>query len=216
MPVDTNSEDRPRKGKRTRQQILERALDLASSHGLEGLTIGRLSSELGMSKSGLFGHFGSKTDLQLATVEAAMQRFEESVVNPALEDEPGLERLLHWLTLWADHIEHSPYRGGCFFQAASLEFDGRPGEVRDLVAKATGSWLAMLESELEAAKAARQIRKATDARQLSFELHAMVQQANWASQLLEIDNAFGMARQAMLSRLQQAVTPSGASLLRQT
>jgi len=123
------------KGQRTRASILQRAVDLASLEGLEGLTIGRLAEELKMSKSGLFAHFGSKEELQLAAIDAAGQRFIDVVVKPAIEAPRGYPRLVAICNSWLDYVRRRVFPGGCFFAAASFEFDGRPGIVRDAVKK---------------------------------------------------------------------------------
>src|SRR5947209_15425720 len=112
------AEPRARKGVRTRESSLRTAVDLASVEGLEGLTIGRLADELKMSKSGLFAHFGSKEELQLAAIEAAGQRFLEAVVRPGLEAERGYPRLMAICRLWLDYVERQVFPGGCFFAAA--------------------------------------------------------------------------------------------------
>src|SRR5919112_3923894 len=114
-----------------RDAILERAVEVASAEGLEGLTIGRLSSELGLSKSGLFGHFGSKEELQLAAVDAAGAIFYREVVKPALSEPEGAPRLRAFCDRWIGYLERKVFSGGCFFAAAMTEFDGRPGPVRD-------------------------------------------------------------------------------------
>src|SRR5438045_1680435 len=118
---------------RTREAILERAMDLASVEGLEGLTIGRLAAELQMSKSGLFGHFGSKEELQLATVREAADRFAAEVVEPTLTEEEGSPRLHALCERYIGYLERNVFSGGCFFAAAAAEFDDRPGPVRDAV-----------------------------------------------------------------------------------
>ena len=123
------------KGERTRQSILDRAVDLASLEGLQGLTIGRLAEELGMSKSGLFAHFGSKEDLQIATIEAASQRY----ITRDLQPRPCASRAATRASMaicdaWLSYIRRGVFPGGCFFAAASFEFDSRPGPVRDRVA----------------------------------------------------------------------------------
>src|SRR5262249_38739798 len=117
------------KGARTRDSILRVAVNLASVEGLEGLTIGRLADELKMSKSGLFAHFGSKEDLQLATVEMARRIFVEHVVQPALAEPEGMPRLWALCNGWLSHVENHVFQGGCFFTAASFEFDSRSGPV---------------------------------------------------------------------------------------
>jgi len=107
----------------TRELILEHAMDIASAEGLEGVTIGRLATELKMSKSGLFAHFGSKVELQLATVNAARHVFEREIVEYAFRSQEGLTRLMEMLERWIGYIERRVFRGGCFFAAASAEFE---------------------------------------------------------------------------------------------
>src|SRR4051812_4536322 len=111
----------------TRGAILDRAVDLASSDGLEGLTIGRLAGETGMSKSGLFAHFGSKEELQLATVQTAAERFRDAVVLPAQAADAGAPRLRAYCEGFVDYMEQRVFPGGCFWAAAGPEMDDRPG-----------------------------------------------------------------------------------------
>jgi AcrR family transcriptional regulator len=178
-----------KKEQSTRDAILDRAVDLASSEGLEGLTIGRLAGEMELSKSGLFGHFGSKEELQLATVDAASRRFIREVVAPASDAEEGAERLRALCERYIDHLEREVFSGGCFWSAASAEFDGRPGPVRDAIRERFGAWLAELERQARVAGA-------EDPRQLAYELNALVQGANSAYQLLGDERAFDRAREA--------------------
>ena len=185
MPTTT-----PEKAGGTREAILERAIDLASAEGLEGLTIGRLASEMEMSKSGLFRHFGSKEELQLATVDAAASRYAAQVVYPALEAPDGEARLRRLCESYFDHLEASVFEGGCFWAASSAEFDDRPGPVRDKIREATSTWLALLAREAQAAGS-------EDPEQLAFELHSLGLGANLRSRLLEDPQAFTRARAAM-------------------
>jgi AcrR family transcriptional regulator len=187
MPVATP------KAASTRGAILDRAVDLASSEGLEGLTIGRLARELDMSKSGLFAHFGSKEGLQLATVEAAAQRFLDDVVLPAQDAEEGAPRLRAYCESFVSYMERRVFPGGCFWSAAGTEFDDRPGPVRDAVQGAVAAWLDEI---------ARQAKLAgvKDPRQLAFEVYAVGQGANTAHRLLGDDQAYARAR-ATLRRL---------------
>lgn len=173
-----------------REAILERAVEVASEEGLEGLTIGRLSTELGLSKSGLFGHFGSKEELQLATVDAAAAVFVREVIEPALAEPEGAPRLSAYLDRYVGYLEREVFSGGCFFAAASVEFDGRPGPVRD---KLRDGYRALLE---ELARQAR-IAGVADPEQLAFEAHALVQGANARYQLLDNTDAFARARRAL-------------------
>src|SRR5690606_23488444 len=114
-------------GERTRRTILETASRLATVEGLEGLSLGRLAQETGMSKSGLFAHFGSKEELQLATVDWAEEVFHAEVVDPALARPPGLERLWTLCDRFLRHVEDAVFPGGCFFASAAAELDTRPG-----------------------------------------------------------------------------------------
>jgi AcrR family transcriptional regulator len=176
--------------KGTREAILARAAELASAEGLEGLTIGRLAGELEMSKSGLFGHFGSKVGLQLATVEAAAGRFLHEVVEPALVEPEGAPRLRALCDGYLSHLERRVFPGGCFWAAATTEFDGRPGPVRDRIQEAFGAWLGELERQAA-------IAGANDPAQLAFELQAVIQSANSRFQLFGDRTVFRRARMAL-------------------
>ena len=196
------------KGERTRAGILERAVDLASLDGLEGVTIGRLADELSMSKSGLFAHFGSKEELQLATVEAARDRFVEEVVRPALAAPRGYPRLIAICRSWLDYVRRRVFPGGCFFAAASFEFDGRPGAVRDAIAKAMDEWLATLEKAIRMAKEEGHLGPKVDPAQLAFELNALFFGANFAWNLRHDAKAFARAQRAIEERLRSVVITS--------
>jgi AcrR family transcriptional regulator len=173
-----------------RDAILERAVEVASEEGLEGLTIGRLSSELGLSKSGLFGHFGSKEELQLAAVDAASAIFVREVIEPALAEPDGAPRLRAYCESWVGYLERKVFSGGCFVAAASTEFDGRPGPVRDKLRDGQAAWLAELAKQAALAGA-------DDPEQLVFEVSSLVQGANAAYQLFEDEDAFDRARRAI-------------------
>lgn len=200
-------------GARTRQAILEAAVDLASVEGLEGLTIGRLAAALSMSKSGLFAHFGSKEELQLATVEAARAVFIREVIRPAFEAARGLPRLWSLCDIWLSYVQGGVFRGGCFFAAASAEFDSRPGPVRDRIAAIMKEWLDMLHRAVVEAQAAGQLDREVAPAQLAFEFNSLEIGANWAFQLQGDRQAFARAREAILERLRRHSTPGGAALL---
>lgn len=200
-------------GERRRQEILSLAVDIASAEGLEGLTIGRLAGELGMSKSGLFGHFGSKEDLQLATVTRARDVFIQEILIPAEQRSRGLERLLSYLQRWLRYIERSVFRGGCFFAAAGLEFDSRPGRVRSLIAELSRNWLQLLADEIEEARSRGEIQASADPAQVAFEVHGLVQEANWAFRLLDDPDSFRRAESAIRNRLGAAATDQGAAVI---
>jgi len=189
---------------KTRREILEAAVDIASAEGLEGLSIGRLASELGMSKTGIFSHFGSKEQLQLATVEAAREVFLEEVAQPSLKSPRGIARVEAMLQHWLGYVERIVFRGGCFFAAAAAEFDSRPGAVRNKIAELSNAWVLALREEIGAAQEQREIADSVNAQQLAFELHAYVQEANWAFKLFNDKSAFLMARRAIGERLVMA------------
>jgi AcrR family transcriptional regulator len=202
------------RGEKTRQDILAVAVQIASAEGLEDLTIGRLAEELKMSKSGLFAHFGSKEELQLAAIETARAIFIEEVVRPVWATEPGLARLQALLEAWISYGERGVFRGGCFFAAASTEFDGRPGRVRDEVVAVNKSWLEALVNEVRAAQSRSELNQKIDPEQLVFEIHAFYMEMNWASQLFGDKHMFTRARAAMRRTLEDAATPKGLALLR--
>jgi AcrR family transcriptional regulator len=176
------------KGNQTREAILDRAVDLASVEGLEGLTIGRLAAELQMSKSGLFAHFGSKQDLQLATIAAAAARFRATVVDPALELPEGAPRLRALTERYLDQVDTSS--GGCFWAATSAEYDDRPGPVRDAIVASLDAWLAALERQARVAGLERPER-------LAFEIYSLVMGANARYRLSGDKRVFGYAREAI-------------------
>ncbi|HEX7681501.1 MAG TPA: TetR/AcrR family transcriptional regulator [Thermoanaerobaculia bacterium] len=190
------------KGARTKHGILERAVDIASVEGLAGLTIGRLAEDLQMSKSGLFAHFGSKEELQLATVEAARQRFVDEMFRPALKAARGYPRLLAICRSWLDYIKHDVFPGGCFFAAASFEFDGRPGPIRDAVVTAMDVWLDALEKAIRMAKEEGHLDRGVDVKQLAFEINAIFFGANFSYQMRDDKRAISRAWKAIEDRLE--------------
>jgi AcrR family transcriptional regulator len=173
-----------------RDAIVERAVEVASEEGLEGLTIGRLSSELGLSKSGLFGHFGSKEELQLAAVDAASAIFVREVIEPALAQPEGAARLRAYCENWVGYLEREVFSGGCFFSAASVEFDSRPGSVRDKLRANQEALFAELAKQA-------QLAGVHDPDQLVFEVYSLIQGANATHQLLDDEEVFARARRAM-------------------
>lgn len=182
---------------KTREAIVARAVDVASVEGLEGVTIGRLASDLGMSKAGVIGHFGSKADLQLAALSAASHVFVDQVWAPAADEEPGLPRLLEICDAWISHITRSPFEGGCFWTAASAEFDGRGGPVHEAVQARMRSWRKVLRAEILTAKEAGDLPPDLDPDQAVFELEAIPMGLNQSVQLFGDRRAPARARRAM-------------------
>jgi AcrR family transcriptional regulator len=186
--------------RQTRSDILSSGVRLASAEGLEGLTIGRLATELGMSKSGVLGHFGSKEDLQLAVVDAAADIFTKEVAEKARGVAPGLPKLLAMCRAWVSYLERRVFPGGCFFTAAASEFDDRPGRVRNAIAGLTTVWNRDLYRQTRTAMAAGDLPPETDADQLVFEISGVILALNNALQLHRDTTAPSRARRA-LSRL---------------
>jgi AcrR family transcriptional regulator len=183
--------------KRTRDTVVARAVDIASTDGLEGVTIGRLAADLGMSKAGVIGQFGSKADLQLAALEAASRTFIDQVWTPAADKEPGLPRLLALCDAWVRHIAHSPFEGGCFWTAASAEFDGRGGPVHEAVQSRMRAWRKVVRQEIITAIQAGELPKGLDPDQAVFELEAVPMGLNQSLQLFRDQRAPARARRAM-------------------
>jgi AcrR family transcriptional regulator len=167
-------------GARTTEAILRAAADLASEEGLDRLTIGTLAERLGMSKSGLFAHFGSKQELQLATVEAAARRVTAAVLVPALAAPRGLARLAAACDKLIDYLAEPEFPGGCFFNMTRAEFHARPGPVRDAIAERKSYWRQFLERLVHEAQAQGELAGETDPEQLAFELEAVMDAATWS------------------------------------
>lgn len=177
------------KGEQTRRAILCRAADIASAEGLEGLSIGRLATELRISKSGVFTHFGSKEELQLATVRKAVEVYREHVIEPALAAPRGLGRVRALLAAWQRYQREPVFPGGCFFHSTMAEFDARPGRVRDAIASAQRDWLDFMERCVREARDSGEIDASADAAQLAFELDAVCR-TGAAHALLHDDPSF--------------------------
>lgn len=196
---------RPR-DERARATILRHAADVASKEGLAGLSIGRLATDLGVSKSGLFGYFGSKEELQLATVRAASAVYLDEVVQPAMAIAPGLHRLWRLCDAWLSYSRRRVFPGGCFFFTVAAEFDARPGPVRDAVAAASLDWARLMTRTIEDARQLGDLVETTDAEQLAFELIALLEMANATSLLHDDPVAYRRARTAIRARLRSAAT----------
>jgi AcrR family transcriptional regulator len=195
---------------KTRERIIERAMDLASVEGLEGGTIGRLAADLGMSKAGVIGHFGSKEALQLATVDAAEEVFRSRILDPAMDEEPGLARLLAICDAWIDYAAGGTFEGGCFFEAAYAEMDGRKGPVRDRIADDYQRWNRFLEKETATAIDAGELSGDLDVDQVTFELRAIISALNQNVQLRGDTRSPERARRGMRRVLGLPPEPAAA------
>jgi AcrR family transcriptional regulator len=193
---------RRERGRRTRESILHTAVQLASVEGIDGITIGRLASELGMSKSGLFAHFGSKEELQLAMIDAAREIFVETIIAPAREAERGLPRLEALIDNWLEYMQREVFRGGCFFDAVRSEYNSRPpGPVRDAVWKDFADWSTILVNRVKSAQAQGHLDPQADPEQIAYELDALGGSANVRYQLDRDPMWFDRARIAIQARL---------------
>jgi AcrR family transcriptional regulator len=190
------------KGQRTRNSILEVAAALATEEGLDPLSIGRLAEAMGMSKSGLFAHFGSKEELQLATVDHAAALFVAEVIDPARSAPKGLARIWALCDHMIGYSERQVFPGGCFFAATSFEFNNRPGPVRDRIETMMRSWLSYLEHAVEQAQEAGELDPKVSAREIAFQLDAFAQASNAQYQLFRDPQVFDDARRAIQERLE--------------
>jgi len=181
----------------SRASTVEAAVNLASVEGLEGITIGRLADALEMSKSGLIGRFGDKESMQRAVLAAAIDRFTRAVWEPASGAAPGLPRLEAIVDAWIAHLRSGVFPGGCFVTTASVEYDARPGPLRDDVAAAVTRWLGVLESEARKAREAGDLPRDRDPADVAFELHSLASGGSVAGRLLADDAALDRVHAAM-------------------
>ena len=194
-----------RKGQATRAAIIEAALSIARRDGLEGLTIGVLADRLDMSKSGVFSHFGSREELQLAVLKAYAAGFVDVVLRPAVSKPPGLPRLRalleNWLTLLAEEIE-----AGCILIAGASEYDDRPGPLHDALVAIVDGWKGELLRAIGQAQEHGHLDRGADAHQLVFEIYGLMLMLHQDARLLHSRDSVQHAR-AGLARLLQAVRP---------
>ncbi|GAA1597663.1 TetR/AcrR family transcriptional regulator [Kribbella sancticallisti] len=201
--METRVDGRLVRGDQTRRLVLRKAVDIASVDGLEGLSIGRLAKELDVSKSGVFAHFGSKEELQLATIRAARRIYADAVVQPAFAVEPGLGRVWAMSESWLEYSRRRVFPGGCFFAKASHEYGARRGPVHDYLAEVNQEWMQLVEQTISEAIERGELE--ADPGQLAFELNAFYDSANMASLLRDNDDTvYERARQSIRARLEAA------------
>jgi AcrR family transcriptional regulator len=188
-------------GERTRSAILRAAADLATVDGLEGLSIGNLATATGISKSGLYAHFGSKQELQLATVDEAERILTEEVVQPALAARPGLAQLAAACEAFFSYVERRVFPGGCFFAATALEMGTRPGPVKERIAAIHSDFTALLRSFAATAVEQHELPACEDPDRLAFELHAILMGADTKFILHDDPAVLDLARQVVHQRL---------------
>jgi AcrR family transcriptional regulator len=203
MAVQEKQTDvRKTKGERTRHAILTTAANLATEEGLDPLSIGRLADATEMSKSGLFAHFGSKEELQIATVEHAASLFVDAVIAPARSAPKGLPRVWALCDHKIGYLERQVFPGGCFFAATSVEFSHKPGPVRDRIEEMLRSWLSYLEHAVEQAQEAGELDDTLSAREITFELDSFAMAANWQYRVFGDPAVYNDARRAIRERLE--------------
>lgn len=196
--TDPTTDGRVQKGNETRRLVLARAAEIASVEGLGGLSLGRLATELQLSKSGVFALFGSKEELQLATVRAATRIYVERVLEPVFRLPPGLGRIWELCLRWLEYSRSRVFGGGCFFYAVGAEFDAQPGRIRDAMAAGSLAWQQAIQDFLQSALAAGELREDADLGQLTFELVSFLEYANAMSLLHDDEEPYARARRAIL------------------
>ncbi len=206
----------PSKGAQTRQALVTAASELASLEGLEGLSLSRLAQHAGMSKSGLYAHFGSKEALQLAAIEGAHDTIKRELTGPVRQAPPGFRRLWAFIEGYISYIERKVFPGGCFFKDVAAEFDSRPGPVRDRIAEI---YPALMGISAEAAKEARELGELdenTDPKQLGFEIVALIREAERLYVLENDPKHIERAWRGIVDRLSALATEKTPPLLHTT
>ena len=187
----------------TRAAVTQAAVERASVEGLEGLTIGGLAGETEMRKSSVFSLFGSKEELQRAALGAAVEQFEREVWEPVADQKRGLPRLLALCDSWLDYHRREVMPGGCFLTTATIEYDARPGPLRDQIAATMKQWLGVLEREAATAVEAGDLPADTDPADVAFELNALAAAASYGFQLWRDPEVLDRARRSMRRLLQR-------------
>lgn len=183
------------KGQQTRLVILDAALALAAEAGLEGLSIGALAESTGMSKSGVFAHFGSREELQISVIHEYFQRFEQEVFYPAIKESRGLPRLRALFENWMKRVTEE-IQSGCIFISGAIDFDDRPGPVRDALASSVRVWLAAVERAATLAKEEGQLVADADVRQICFEIHGLILSVHYEARFLQTPGSIERAQRA--------------------
>jgi AcrR family transcriptional regulator len=200
----------PQKGRQTKSAIIDAALALAAQIGLEGLSIGAIAEVMQMSKSGVFAHFGSREELQLSVVREYHQRFEQEVFYPALDAPRGLPRLRAMFANWMRRTS-TEIDSGCIYISGAVEFDDRPGLVRDALADSVNIWLAAMTRAVVLAREAGHLRADADERQVAFEIHALILALHYEARFLRAPGSLARAEAGFDNILLRhaAVVPDG-------
>ncbi|SFB66846.1 transcriptional regulator, TetR family [Polaromonas sp. OV174] len=201
------------KGQQTKAAIVDAALGLATQIGLEGLSIGALAEVMHMSKSGVFAHFGSREELQISVIREYHLRFEEEVFFPALQQPRGLPRLHamfhHWMSRTSIEID-----SGCLYISGAVEFDDRPGPVRDALAGSVRTWLAAMYRAVVQAKEAGHLQADADEQQMAFEIHGLILALHYEARFLKTPGSIERANTGfsnILARYGSPAAPASSS-----
>ena len=197
--------DRPSRHEQQRDRILNQAIKTASAQGLEALTIGRMAASMGMSKSGLFAHFGSKRNLQEATIDRAKEIFDQGVLQPVEKSVGGIGRLWSLCDLWLRHLENRVFPSGYFFTGAFLEYGERSGPLVSRLREAAKIWMEAIERSVGQAQNRKDLKAGLSGRRIAFELNAVLIGAYWAH-LAGYGAAFSDARIIILGRVKNWAT----------
>jgi AcrR family transcriptional regulator len=199
----TSSSSTPRalqKGQQTKAAIIEAALGLATQIGLEGLSIGALAEITQMSKSGVFAHFGSREELQISVIREYFSRFEQEIFYPALEVDRGLPRLQALFANWMKRVAVE-IQSGCIFISGAVEFDDRPGPVRDALASSVQTWMQALTRAIVQAQESQQLSLKADPNQIAFEVHGLILALHYEARFLKNPGALAHANTAFANIL---------------
>ena len=199
------------KGQQTKAAIVDAALGLAAQIGLEGLSIGTLADVMHMSKSGVFAHFGSREELQISVICEYFTRFEEEVFFPALKEPRGLPRVRALFANWMKRVAVE-LQSGCIFISGAVEFDDRPGPVRDALATSVQTWLAAMTRAVALAKEAGHLRADADEKQIAFEIHGLILALHYEARFLKTLGSMDRAVQAFEGVLARYGSPAVRAL----
>ena len=199
------------KGQQTRASILDAALSLASQKGLEGLSIGTLAEITGMSKSGVFAHFGSREELQMSVIREYHARFEEEVFYPSLREPRGLPRLEAMFRRWLARVSIE-IDSGCIYISGAVEFDDRPGPVREALANSVQTWLQALYRAVVLAKQCGHLTPDADEQQVAFEIHALILALHYEARFLKNPGSLARANRGFDDILARYGVPGAAHI----
>lgn len=194
------------KGQQTRAAILDAALSLAAQMGIEGLSIGALAEVTGMSKSGVFAHFGSREELQISVIREYHERFEEEVFRAAMRQPRGLPRLRALIKNWVSKVA-TEIDSGCIYISGAVEFDDRPGPVRDALAEAVDAWIGAMTRAVAQACEEKHLAAGADPGQISFEIHALILALHYEARFMRRAGSMARARQGFANIIQRYGAP---------